>query len=637
MHVIGTAGHVDHGKSTLVQALTGIHPDRLKEEREREMTIDLGFAWFDLDGDSVGVIDVPGHRDFIENMLAGVGGIDAALFVVAADEGVMPQAREHLAILDLLRIHGGVIALTKADLAESDEWLELISAEVKQLTTGTALDGAAIVPVSARTGRGLDDLRKALASCLAACPPRPDLTRPRLPVDRVFTMAGFGTVVTGTLLDGSLAVGDEVVILPGNRPARIRGLQTHKAKIDRAIPGGRVAVNLTGVQVSDLQRGDVLCYPDTLRAADLIDVQFQYLKEMDSPLKHNAEVKFFVSAAEVVARARLLSHEALAPGESGWMQLALARPVVVAKGDRFILRRPSPGATLGGGVVVEPHPARKHKRRDPDVIAKLETLLRGTPGEVLLQAVDALGPGPLSAAIAKAGLDAAALLEALAELSTTDQVIALEGALPAANAVVLSRANYVRLTREATELLAAFHAAQPLKPGLPREELKSRLKLSGKTFNAFVARLAGEGRLVESGAVVRLVAHQIKFTPAQQSSADNLLAAFRRDPHNTPSTKDSAAMVGEDVLAVLIDRGDLVQVSAEVLLLRETYDSWVAAVREHLAANPSLTVAQFRDKFNTTRKYALAFLEHLDAVGVTVRHGDERVINPKSQLPTSNL
>jgi len=626
MRVIGTAGHVDHGKSTLVQALTGIHPDRLKEEREREMTIDLGFAWFDLDGDSVGVIDVPGHRDFIENMLAGVGGIDAALFVVAADEGVMPQTREHLAILDLLRINSGVIALTKADLAESDDWLDLISAEVSQLVKGTALEGAAVVPVSARTGRGLDDLRKALARCLAAGPARPDLARPRLPIDRVFTIAGFGTVVTGTLLDGSLAVGDEVIIQPGDRPARIRGLQTHKAKLERAAPGSRVAVNLTGVQVADLQRGDVLCYADTLRATDLIDVQFRHLKESDSPLKHNAEVKFFVGAAEVVGRVRLLSHDSLAPGETGWMQLALAQPVVAVKGDRFILRRPSPGATLGGGLVVEPHPARKHKRHDPSLIAKLETLLRGTPGEVLLQAIDSLGPGPLSAAIAKAGLDAAIVPDALAELSAADQVITLEGALPTVNAVVLSRANYARLTRETTELLTAFHAAQPLKPGLPREELKSRLKLPAKTFNAFATRLVAENRIVESGAMIRLATHEIKFTPAQQSNADNLLATFRRDPHNTPSIKESAAMVSDDVLTVLIDRGDLVQVSADVLFLRQTYDSWVAVVREHLAANPSLTVAQLRDKFNTTRKYALAFLEYLDAIGVTVRREDERVL-----------
>lgn len=644
MRVIGTAGHVDHGKSALVQALTGTHPDRLKEEREREMTIDLGFAWFNLpNGEPVGVIDVPGHRDFIENMLAGVGGIDAALFVVAADEGVMPQTREHLAILDLLQIKDGVVALTKADLAESEEWLDLISEEIKQLIKGTALDGAPVIPVSARSGRGLDDLRSALSRCLAAAPARPDLARPRLPIDRVFTIAGFGTVVTGTLIDGSLSVGDEVVILPSNNPARIRGLQTHKTKLERAAPGSRVAVNLTGLQVADIQRGEVLCFSDTLRATDLLDVQFRHLAppgagqaDADAPLKHNAEVKLFVGASETVAHARVLSGESLPPGETGWLQLMLTAPVAVAKGDRFILRRPSPGATIGGGLVVEPHPARKHKRNDPAVLDRLQTLLRGTPGEILLQAMDALGPGPLSTAIAKAGLDAAA--EALAELVAADNLVVLDGALPSPSALVLSRAAMARLTRDTTDLLAAHHIVHPLKPGLSREELKSRLKLPPKVFNAFVARAVAAGNIAESGAFVKLTTHEVKLTPAQQASADSLFATFRRDPHNTPSAKDSAAITGEDVLAVLIDRGDLIQVSPDVLFLRETYDSLVAAVKKHLAANHSLTVAQFRDLFNTSRKYALAFLEHLDAAGVTIRKGDERVQKqiPNSKNPTPN-
>ncbi|MEK7785312.1 MAG: SelB C-terminal domain-containing protein, partial [Chloroflexota bacterium] len=330
--------------------------------------------------------------------------------------------------------------------------------------------------------------------------------------------------------------------------------------------------------------------------------------------------------SETVAHARMLSGESLPPGETGWLQLMLATPVAVAKGDRFILRRPSPGATIGGGLVIEPHPARKHKRNDPAVLNRLQTLLRGTPGEILLQAVESLGPGPLSAAIAKAGLDAGATAEALAELAAADNLVVLDGALPSLNALVLSRAAMARLTRETTDLLTAYHAAHPLKPGLSREELKSRLKLPPKVFNAFVARAVAAGNIAESGAFVKLTTHQVKLTPAQQAGADSLFATFRRDPHNTPSAKDSAAIVGEDVLAVLMDRGDLVQVSPEVLFLRETYDSLVAAVRKHLAANPSLTVAQFRDMFGTSRKYALAFLEHLDAVGVTIRKGDERVL-----------
>ncbi|HLF00659.1 MAG TPA: selenocysteine-specific translation elongation factor [Anaerolineales bacterium] len=631
MRVIGTAGHVDHGKSALVHALTGIHPDRLKEEREREMTIDLGFAWFELPNDeSVGVVDVPGHRDFIENMLAGVGGIDAVLFVVAADEGIMPQTREHLSILDLLQINTGVVALTKADLAESPDWLALVSDEITQLLKGTALADAPIVPVSARTGAGLDDLRRELQTCLASRSARPDLARPRLPIDRVFTIAGFGTVVTGTLLDGALNVGDEVMIVPGDRPARIRGLQTHKSKIDRAVPGSRVAVNLTGVQVAEALRGNVLCYPNTYRPTQLVDVQCRHLADTESPLKHNAEVKFFVGAAETIAAARVLGGDELAPGEIGWLQLALRDPIVAAKGDRFILRRPSPGATIGGGVVVDPHPARRYKRHDAGTLARLETNLRGTPDEIFLQALDALGPGPLADAVAKSGLDAATVSEAILILFGRGDLVNLDpgSASPpfAPNSLVASRVALHRLTQTTADLLAAHHKSQPLKLGLSREELKSRLKLTPKSFSAFIAWSAARGAVAEAGALLKLPAHEIRLTPEQQASVERLFTAYRRDPRNTPSLKDSAGIVGDDVLAVLIDRGDLVQVSPEVLFLRETYDQMVATVRAHLTAHHTITVAQVRDVFNTSRKYALALMEHLDTIGVTIRKGDERML-----------
>ncbi|MBI5348836.1 MAG: selenocysteine-specific translation elongation factor, partial [Chloroflexi bacterium] len=425
MRVIGTAGHVDHGKSTLVHALTGIHPDRLKEEREREMTIDLGFAWLTLNDEQVGVVDVPGHRDFIENMLAGIGGIDAALFVVAADEGVMPQTREHLAILDLLQISNGVVALTKSDLVD-DEWIELIKIDLASLLGDTVLSAAAIIPCSARTGAGLDDLRSALSKCLASHPPKPDLSRPRLPVDRVFTMSGFGTVVTGTLLDGSLNVGDEVSIMPSNKTARVRGLQTHKSKLDRAVPGSRVAINLSGVDVADIERGEVICYPNTLRPTELIDVQFRHLKDSDSPLKHNTEVKFFVGASETVANVRVLSGDSLAQGETAFLQIALAHPVAASKGDRFILRRPSPGSTLGGGVIVDPNPPKRHKRNVPETLDRLATLLRGTPEEILLQAIDSLSPCLLADAIKKSNLDSGVAAQAAGSLTASGGIIFLD-------------------------------------------------------------------------------------------------------------------------------------------------------------------------------------------------------------------
>jgi len=638
MRVIGTAGHVDHGKSTLVEALTGINPDRLKEERERQMTIDLGFAWLTLPtGEPVGVIDVPGHRDFIENMLAGVGGIDAVLFVVAADEGVMPQTREHLAILDLLQIPAGVIALTKKDLVDAD-WLSLISADLAATVRGTVLAGAPIVAVSARVGEGLLELKSALGQILAARPPRPDLGRPRLPVDRIFSLPGFGTVVTGTLADGTFHLGDEVEILPAGITARIRGLQTHKNKIERAVPGSRVAVNLAGIEVAQLQRGFVLARPNTFRPTTLIDARFHHLPGAASsraeaspregargltdaalPLKHNAEVKLYLGAAEVLAIVRLLNHDSLAPGETAWVQLELAAPILAVKGDRFILRRPSPGATIGGGLVIDPHPKRRHKRHDMTLLARLDTLAKGSPGEMLLQALDSLGPVPLKDALAKAGLDQATAPEALTEINS--QIIRLDG-----EALVSSPLIWRKFESDAYSLLSAHHAAHPLRLGMPREELKSKLKLAPKIFNALLAHAAATHTVIATGAVVRLPTHSIKFTPAQQASINALRADCQREPYNTPSFKDCAARLGDEVLATLVEQGMLVQLSADVLLLAETYAQAVERVKAHVQAKGKITVAEARDLFSTSRKYALALMEYLDAQGVTKRVGDERVL-----------
>jgi selenocysteine-specific elongation factor len=627
VHVIGTAGHVDHGKSTLVQALTGINPDRLREEQEREMTIDLGFAWLTLpNGESVGIVDVPGHRDFIENMLAGVGGIDAALFVIAADEGVMPQTREHLAILDLLRIPGGVVALTKIDLIDDPDWLELVQADVSEALQGTVLDGAPIIPVSARTGQGLAELTAALQEVLARTPPRPDRGRPRLWIDRAFTIGGFGTVVTGTLVDGHLEVGQEVEILPRGLRARIRGLQTHKTRIQRAVPGSRVAINLTGISKQDLARGDLVTTPGWLRPTTLTDVRLDLLRDAPFPLKHNAFVKFFCGSAETVARVRLLGTETLAPGESGWVQLELDDPLPLVRGDRFIIRVPSPAVTVGGGEVVDPNPGRKHRRFRPEVLARLETLARGTPAEVLLQTLERRGPLTVRDLIEVSGLGEAAP-EALAELFSTGDAVVLDAVPePAPARLVVSRSWWSATTARMRDELAAYHARYPLRPGMSREELRSALRLDPRAYNGLLARAAADGLIVDEAATVRLPEHQVRFTPQQQQAVDDLLARFRAAPYATPSVKEAAALVGEEVLGVLLARGDLVQVSPEVLFLRETYEEMVERIRAHIQQQGSITLAQVRDLFQTSRKYAQALLEYLDGVGVTRRVGDERVL-----------
>lgn len=631
MRVIGTAGHVDHGKSTLVAALTGIHPDRLKEEQQREMTIELGFAWMTLpNGEEIGIVDVPGHRDFIENMLAGVGGIDAALFVVAADEGVMPQTREHLAILDILQVESGVIALTKIDLVDDPEWLEMVEADIRQVMQSTSLANAPIVRVSARTGQGLDELKKVIQAGLAQKMPRPDLGRPRLPVDRVFTIAGFGTVVTGTLQDGSLRLGDEVQLLPNGPRGRIRTLQTHKKKEEIAVPGSRTAVNLSGVNVEQVQRGMVLTQPGKYQTTMRLDCHFRLLRDASAPIEHNAEVKFFIGAAEVVARVRLLGTEQLKPGEEGWLQLELTNPVVAVRGDRYILRRPSPGETLGGGVVVDAQPARRHKRFDPAVIQKLEAYRGGSAADILLQASLTTGAAALRDLVIRARLKAEDAATAIQELLERGEWILLEKGNPSpmADLLVIQRGMFDAETRRALAELGAFHRANPLRRGMAREELKSRLKFTPRLFIAMLHAWAEQKLLVEDGTLVHLKEHQPTFSSGQLASLIQLMERFNASPYSPPTIKECTEAVGEDVYQAVVEQGDFVPVSTEVVFRRADYEEMKAEVIRQIEAKGSLTAAEFRDHFNTSRRYALAFLEHLDAIGVTLRDGDVRKLRP---------
>jgi len=634
MRVIGTAGHVDHGKSALVAALTGTHPDRLKEEQLREMTIELGFAWMTLpDGEEIGIVDVPGHRDFIENMLAGVGGIDAVLFVIAADEGVMPQTREHLAILDILQVQGGIIALTKTDIVPDPDWLELVELDIQEAVQGTILENAPIIRVSARAKTGIEDLRQSLARILADCPPRPDLGRPRLPIDRVFTIAGFGTVITGTLLDGQFTIGEEVEILPRRLRGRIRGMQTHKKKESQALPGSRTAVNISGIDVDQVRRGDVLAWPGRYRTTQRLDVRFKLLKDITLPLRHSTEVKFFTGASEVVARVRLLGVEELLPGQEGWLQLELEEPVVAVRGDHYILRRPSPGETMGGGIIVDPFPQKRHKRFALDLLQRLESLQRGTPEDVFLQASLALGPAGFSEVAARARLSAEEAGNALRELLDSNQMLVLNHAGPAflPDTVVISRNGWNALTARAQQELQKYHQTFPLRKGILREELKSRLKLTPRLFNLAVRQWAAEKVITEYDNQAALPGHCVVFNAAQQNLVDRLLEQFKKAPFSPPSVKDCLAAVGEEMFNALVEQGNLVRVSEDVAFRSSEYETMLAAVLEHLDREPTLTAAQFRDLFNTSRRYALAFLEYLDAAGLTQREGDVRRLRKKTR------
>ena len=619
MRVIGTAGHVDHGKSTLVKALTGIDPDRLKEEKEREMTIDLGFAWLALpSGQTVSIVDVPGHEGFIKNMLAGVGGIDAALLVIAADEGVMPQTREHLAILDLLQVKGGVVALTKKDLVDP-EWIEMVSADIRKELAETVLANAKIVPVSAKTRDGLPDLLAELDRLLQTVSAKNDLGRPRLPIDRVFSIAGFGTVVTGTLMDGSFATGQEIEIVPGGKRGRVRGLQTHKEKLERAMPGSRVAINLSGLAVEDLARGQVVALPGTITATTLLDARVQYLASAPKALEHNAEIDFFTGSAQVPARVRLLDHAELKPGDMGWTQLQLAAPVAAAKNDRFIIRFPSPSITIGGGVVIDPNATTRHRRFKPNVIARLETLARGTPDEIVLEFLATRGANPADAKEIAGGTGLSAEVVTQALSAQAERVVAL-------GAAYITAPNWNALTEKMRAALDEFHRQYPLRAGLSREELKSRLGLAPRVFDRVVERAVAASILVASEDIVRRPEFVVKFVPEFQRKVDALLAQFDKQPYAPPSAQDAEAELGAEALNALVTQDKLVRLNDQVLLAPKAFramQDWVVAT---IRAQGQVTAAQVRDQFNTSRKYAVGLLEYLDEKRVTKRVGDARVL-----------
>ena len=644
--IIATAGHIDHGKSTLVQALTGIDPDRLAEEKARGMTIDLGFAWLTLPGGrEVSIVDVPGHEGFIKNMLAGVGGIDAALLVIAADEGVMPQTREHLAILDLLRVRHGVVALTKSDLVD-EEWIELVKEDIAEHLKPTTLSGAAILPVSAYTGQGLPELIAELERVLDSEEERQNIARPRLPIDRVFTMTGFGTVVTGTLLDGVLRAGLEVEVLPPGIRTRIRTLQTHQHNVETAYPGSRVALNLANVPRAALRRGDVVSLPGQFQQTMLIDVRLSTLREVALPLAHNTQVDFYTGSQEVPARVRLLDADELRPGQSAWAQLRLSRPAIMARRDRFILRIPSPSMTIGGGEVVDVHP-RFHRRHQAVVLQSLATLESGSPDELVLAALDRRKHGASkkgSHGLVGYELADIAKLSNLARDVTqqTLETLLMEGRVRRLGTLWFAQAVWDALCEETRRLLAEQHRQYPLRSGLSKEEWRSRLGLPAKMAAEVLMALQEEGQVAEAlgvtggaGGYIRLPDFQPTFTPTQQQQIERLLRQFREHPFLPPGRAEAEAQVGGEALGALIEQGVLVKVGSAtdvVLFLRESYEDAMARLLAYLREHGTMTAAEARDVLGTTRKYILPLLEHMDERRITRRVGDERVLGPAAAI-----
>ena len=619
--VVGTAGHIDHGKSALVKALTQIDPDRLEEEKRRGMTIDLGFAYMTLpSGRRVGFIDVPGHQRFLKNMLAGVHGMDAVLLVIAADEGPRPQTREHLAIIDLLGIEHGLVILTKADLVD-EPWLALVREEVVALIAGTTLQRAPIVAASSVTGQGLTALQAALDGELANTAARPDVGRPRLPVDRSFAMSGFGTVVTGTLVGGALRQGTEVSVLPAGRRVRIRGLQQHNQPVEEARPGSRTAVNLSGLDHSELHRGDVLALPGTLTASRRLDARLYLLPGAAQPLRHRQTLLMYHETAEVMVEISLLEGDELAPGESGWAQLFAAEPVVALDGDRFILRVPSPAATVAGGVIVD-HAPRRHRRRDPALISNLAAREGADPATA---AVLELGKHPWglrdSELAGFLGVPSGQLVEVLAPLTEGGVVRRLPSGW-------LGRDQWDGLQSRVTSSLEAYHRAQPLRRGMPKEELRSRTSIPAEVFAEVLGLLADEGRIVERGGEVAVAAHKQLLSAEQQTGLGTFIGELESQPFNPPPLAELMRKhaLTPALLQYLVADGRVVRVNDDTVFARSAYDEAVRVLRAHLAEHRTLTVAAARDLLGSSRRYVLPLLEWLDAQKVTRRVGDDRIL-----------
>ncbi|MDH7577398.1 MAG: selenocysteine-specific translation elongation factor [Bacillota bacterium] len=625
--IVGTAGHVDHGKTQLVKALTGVDTDRLKEEKERGISIELGFAPLSLpSGITAGIVDVPGHERFVKNMLAGAGGIDLVLLVVAADEGVMPQTREHLDILEILQVQKGVVALTKVDLAE-EEWLLLVEEEVRELLRGTRLEDAPLVPVSVVTGEGLDELRRVLDRMAQEVVPKPLAGHARLPVDRVFSITGFGTVATGTLLSGKIRTGDVLQVLPSGLQGRVRSLQVHGARVDEARAGQRTAVNLTGLEINQMARGDVLVTPGAFQAVKRLTASLHLLPRAARPLKNWQRVHFHLATQETLGRVRLLDREELAPGKDALVQLELEAPVIAAAHDRFVIRHYSPVTTIGGGEVIEVG-GNRYRRFRPEVLARLERKLSGSPAARVAEELRA-GRGALTPAdlAARSGLSEADVKEIVAGMAGAGEAHLFDFGN---ETFVISASRLEEWGGGVTAALREYHKQFPLRPGLPKEELRSRLfqALPPRLYQALLEYWVRNGAIGLAGQTLALPGFAVRLTPEQDAKVEALLEKVASQPFAPPTGEEIRGLLGADgdLLQYCVQQGHLVKVGEDFYFSKEAVAGAWSLLEGYLRRHGEITVAAARDLLGTSRRYCLPLLEYFDREKKTRRVGDKRVL-----------
>ena len=629
--VLGTAGHIDHGKTTLIKALTGVDCDRLKEEKERGITIELGFTSLTLPGgQEISIVDVPGHEKFVRHMVAGATGIDLVALVIAADEGIMPQTREHLDICRLLRVKKGLVALTKMDLVEKD-WLDLVKEETRDFVKGTFLEGAAILPLSSLTGEGIPALLAEIERLAREVEERSAEGLLRLPIDRVFTMKGFGTVVTGTIVSGKVSVGDTLEVLPKSLEAKVRGIQTHGKPVESATAGLRTGINLQGLEKAVIDRGDVLVQSQTLKPTLLVDGIFQLLPGAPKPLKNRTRVRLHVGTVEALGRVVLLDREEVLSGEEAYLQIRVEEPIVALPGDRFVLRSYSPVFTIGGGEILDAFPLRR-KRLTAEAREELTILERGSPEEKLAWRLFNAGPAGLSLAemLMRSNLPPSKLKAVVGSLTSSGRILLYDP----------ERQRYIHsgvaadLKRFAVEFLQEFHRQNPLQAGAGKEELKSKLPPQAdlRLFNYLLSALISEKKIAAEKETLRLAAHKISLKEEEKELHQKMAALYRRGGLQPPTVKEVAAelRVSENelkpVLQLLTKEGTLVKVKEDLYFPRPALENLEQKTAAFLQEHKELTPVQFKEISQVSRKFAIPLLEYFDGKKLTMRVGDKRVL-----------
>lgn len=632
--ILGTAGHIDHGKTSLIKAMTGINTDRLKEEQARGITIELGFAFMNLpSGQRIGIVDVPGHEKFVKNMVAGASGIDMVAMVIAADEGVMPQTREHMEICSLLGVQHGVVALTKIDMVD-EEWLALVIDDIESFVVGTFLEGAPIMPVSSATEEGVPEFLDALDDLANNVPAHATSGLFRLPVDRVFTMKGFGTVITGTLISGQVGVGEQIMIYPSGITSKVRGLQVHNQSVETAQVGQRTAINFQGLEKASIARGEVVARPGSLSSSYMLDLRLQFLNSNKKPIKTRTQVRFHTGTSEIMGKLIFIDREELAPGDTTVAQIRLDSPVAVVKGDRYVLRSYSPVRTIGGGQVLNPLP-RKLKQADAALVPTIESL-------------SALAPEDIISFHAKAarydGVSFTSLM-VMTNLSEKQLDKALQGLLSRREVICVDKNSqiYVHqdvlagLESEATGHLKHYHGANPLKTGMSKEELKSKVPpmVSDKLYHLMLNGLIRGKKVIVEGETIRDADHKVTLGIDQADAKKKILAAYEKNGLTPPYFKDVASEINmnlagaKDVLLLLIEEGKLLKAKEDLYFSSQAMSALKEKLIDFLVNNEEISMSQFKELTGTSRKYSVPLLEYFDSQNVTLRIGDVRKLRKK--------